>query len=239
MLTAIELRIIRRIKNIWTRFWMRSAGITPFGKISTWLATWFSPPYFGRHDLRWMNPKGFISPSATIHHANLTLGRNIFIDERVLIYQSEQGGPVTIGNVVSIHRDSIIQTGLGGSLTIGPDTHIQDRCQFPAYVSPIVIGSKVQIAPNCSFYPYDHTFNAAELIINQPLKTKGGIVVGDDVWLGTGVIVLDGVKIGRGAVIGAGSVVTHDIPDGAIAAGVPARLIKFRGDVAPKDSENP
>jgi len=45
-------------------------------------------------------------------------------------------------------------------------------------------------------------------IRKQPVKTKGGIVIGDDAWLGVGVIVLDGVKIGKGAVIGAGSVVT-------------------------------
>ena len=63
------------------------------------------------------------------------------------------------------------------------------------------------------------------------MQTKGGIVIGDDAWLGVGVIVLDGVKIGKGAVVGAGSVVTRDIPDGAIATGVPARVVKMRRDL--------
>ena len=53
--------------------------------------------------------------------------------------------------------------------------------------------------------------------------------MGDDAWLGYGVIVLDGVRIGKGAVVGAGSVVTEDIPDGGIAVGVPARVVKMRG----------
>jgi len=86
----------------------------------------------------------------------------------------------------------------------------------------------VQIAPNCAFYPYEHGFKPGEPIKSQPLNTQGGIVIGDDAWLGVGVIVLDGSRIGTGAVIGAGSVVNSEIPDEAIAVGVPARVIKYR-----------
>jgi acetyltransferase-like isoleucine patch superfamily enzyme len=64
------------------------------------------------------------------------------------------------------------------------------------------------------------------------LQSKGSIVIGDEAWLGFGVIVLGGVRIGEGAVIGAGSVVTQDVPDGAIAMGVPARVVKMRSDLA-------
>ena len=67
-----------------------------------------------------------------------------------------------------------------------------------------------------------------EIIKRQPLTTRGGIKIGDDAWLGVGVIVLDGVSIGSGAVIGAGSVVTADVPDNAIAVGNPARVISSR-----------
>lgn len=91
-----------------------------------------------------------------------------------------------------------------------------------------MVGNGVDIASNCTFFPYDHGFLPDEPIRQQPLQSKGGIIVEDDVWLGAGVTVLDGVKIGRGAVVGAGSVVTHDIPPGAIAAGVPARILKMR-----------
>ena len=113
-------------------------------------------------------------------------------------------------------------------MKIGDRTTVQPRCQFSAYRAPIQIGCDVQIAPNCAFYPYDHAFARGELIRKQPLQTKGGISIGDDVWLGFGVIVLDGVRIGKGAVIGAGAVVTRDIPDGAIAFGVPARVVRTR-----------
>jgi acetyltransferase-like isoleucine patch superfamily enzyme len=84
------------------------------------------------------------------------------------------------------------------------------------------------IAPNCAFYPYDHGILPGKPIREQPLETKGDIIVGDEAWLAFGVIVLSGVKIGSGAVIGAGSVVTSDIPDGAIAVGAPARVVKMR-----------
>jgi len=135
---------------------------------------------------------------------------------------------VELGERVQIHRDSIIQTGAGGSVSIGLRTSIQPRCQFSAYLGSIHIGSYVQIAPNCAFYPYDHGVAPNQLISEQPLKTKGGITVDDDAWLGVGVIVLDGVRIGKGAVIGAGSVVTNNVADNAIAVGIPARVVKMR-----------
>jgi acetyltransferase-like isoleucine patch superfamily enzyme len=62
----------------------------------------------------------------------------------------------------------------------------------------------------------------------QPLSSKGPIIVDDEAWLGYGALILDGVHIGTGAVIGAGSVVTKEIPAGSIAAGNPAKVIKMR-----------
>jgi acetyltransferase-like isoleucine patch superfamily enzyme len=114
-------------------------------------------------------------------------------------------------------------------VSIGAHTFIQPRCVFSAFLSPIVIGSNVQIAPNCAFYSYDHGFAPGELISKQPLRTRGGIVIEDDVWLGVNAVVLDGVTIGKGAVIGAGSVITKDVPAEAIVVGSPARVIGRRG----------
>ncbi len=222
--------MLDRLRSYWTRFWMLSAGIGIFPRTATRLATWFVPPYYKRITLARIHPRGYTSPSATICHSGLRMGANVFIDDNVLIYQGDGGGEVELADCVHLYRDTIIQTGRGGSLTVGPYTHIQPRCQFSAYMSPIRIGSYVQIAPNCAFYPYDHGFAAGQPIWKQPLRTKGGIIIDDDAWLGVGVIVLDGVRIGRGAVIGAGSVVTHDVPDGAVAAGVPARVVRMRSD---------
>lgn len=217
-----------RLINRWTQFWMKYAGLGPAGKAASWLAGLLAPPYYGRTALAELNPRGYISPKATIYHSSLKLGAHIFVGDHVLIYRDHDGGPVNLSTGVHLYRDTIIQTGEGGSLSIGEHTHIQPRCQFSAYKSPIQIGNRVEIAPNCAFYSYDHGIALDRPVRDQPLQTKGGIIVGDEAWLGVGVIVLDGVRIGKGAVIGAGSVVARDVPDNAVAFGVPARVVKMR-----------
>ena len=221
----------RTFTKNWSKFWMKYAGLSPSGRIATRLATWLSPSYKGRRYLARLSANGFISPDASILHDNLHLQQHVFIGERVVIYQAKDGGPVKIGSGTHIHRDSIVETGSGGCLTIGADTHIQPRCQFSAYLGSIRVGCDVQISPNCAFYPYNHGFAPDELIKKQPLQSGGDIVIDDDALLGVAVIVLDKVRIGKGAVIGAGSVVTRDVPDGAIATGVPARVVKMRSEL--------
>lgn len=220
------------LTSLWIRFWMKFAGLNSFGRIATRMVSWFAAPYYERTQLARLNEKGFVAPSATLHHRKLRLGKNVLINDRVLIYEDNKGGTVEIGDGVHLHNDITIQTGQGGSVIIAANTHIQPRCQFSAYKASIQIGKRCEIAPNCAFYPYDHGMLPDEIIRKQPLTTKGGIVVEDDVWIGFGVIVLDGVRIGKGAVVGAGAVVTRDIPTGGIAFGVPARLIKNRQDLA-------
>jgi len=175
-----------------------------------------------------LNKHGFVAPDASIFHSDFRRGEHVFVGERVVIYQAYQGGPVEFGEGVHLHRDSIVETGQGGGVFIGAHTHIQPRCQFSAYKGSIRIGHGVQIAPGCSFYPYDHGVDSNDLISKQPIRSRGDIVIGDDAWLGVGVCVLDGVRIGKGAVIGAGSVVTREIPDYSIAVGAPARVVKSR-----------
>jgi acetyltransferase-like isoleucine patch superfamily enzyme len=230
--------IVSLLSGVWIRFWMRFAGLSPLGRLATRFATWFAPPFYERCYLAWLNPKGYVAPGTVLHHCELRLGTRVFIGERVVIFQDQNGGSVELGNSVQLYGDTYIQTGQGGSVKIGDRTTVQPRCQLSAYKGPIEIGCDVQIAPNCAFYPYDHTFAPGELIRKQPVTTKGGIFIEDDVWLGFGVIVLDGVRIGKGAVIGAGSVVTRNIPDGAIAVGVPARVVRMRSDLAGTESDS-
>jgi acetyltransferase-like isoleucine patch superfamily enzyme len=224
--------LLRKLARRWAYFWMQRGGLSSAGRLAMWLAALGAPPYYQRSRLANMTPKGFVEPSATIFHPDVRLGKHILIGDRVLIYQDSGGGPVVLGDGVHLYRDCGIQTGAGGSVEIGANTRIQPRCQFSAYKQAINIGRDVMIAPNCAFYPYDHGMEPGQPMSTQPLISKGPIIVEDGAWISTGVIVLANVRIGKGAVIGAGAVVTKDVPDEAIASGSPARVVKMRRDLA-------
>jgi len=221
--------LTERLGNCWIRLWMRFSGTGPLGRIATRIAALRVPPYKSRSRLARLCPKGYISPQAVIHIPDLRLGKHVFIGDRVTVYADNGTGSVQIGDNSAVHQDSIIEVGRGGSVSIGSDTHIQPRLQISAYVGSVSIGSGVQIAPNCAFYPYNHGAEPGVSMRKQELTSKGGIVVGDEAWLGYGVVVLDGVTIGHGAIIGAGSVVSRSVPPDSIAVGVPAKVIGRRG----------
>jgi acetyltransferase-like isoleucine patch superfamily enzyme len=188
-------------------------------------------PYSGAVPLARHFAEGFDAPGARLNCDELHRGNHCFIGDRALLMNEPGGGSITLGNRVHIHEETTLLTAQGGSIEIGDDTHIQPRCQFSAVKGRIRIGRKAEIAPACAFYPYNHGTAPDRPIQEQPLESRGGITIGDDAWLGYGVIVLDGVTIGRGAIIAAGAVVVSDIPDMAIAAGVPARVLKHRTDI--------
>lgn len=212
----------------WEKFWMQFSGLSTSGRAATRMASLFAPPYMSRFYLARMGRKPFVDPQAVLNHDNVEIGENAFVADRVIIHKAEDGGPVSIGAGTHVLRDGVLETGQGGSISVGEDSFLHPRCQVMAYQGDVTIGDHVAVAPGSAFYAYNHGFASGELIKHQPLTTKGGIEVGDGAWIGFGVIVLDGVRIGSGAVVGAGSVVTEDVPDNCIAAGNPARIIHER-----------
>jgi virginiamycin A acetyltransferase len=168
-----------------------------------------------------------INPSAIIEGAyvygDVSIGKNVRITKGVHI-----SGNISIGDHSSVS---------------GPNTDIY------GHVNKILIGKFCSIARNVSFQEYYHYSNRLSTsMINSILfskdtiddvYSKGDIVIGHDVWIGTHSIILSGVKIGNGAIVGANSVVTEDIPDYAIAVGSPARVIgkRFDQDIIDKLNE--
>lgn len=89
------------------------------------------------------------------------------------------------------------------------------------------IGRDVMIAPQLFIYTANHSIERGIQINKQPMKAAP-VVIGNDVWIGVRVTILPGVTIGDGAVIAAGAVVNRDIPQNAVAGGIPAKVIKYR-----------
>ncbi len=216
---------------------MNRSGRHPIGRLSMRLAALPVPRYKARCYLAKKGRMGYISSSAVIEHAALHLTRDVYLGDRVTVYQSSRGGAVTLYEGVHLYSDIIIETGEGGAVTIGEGTHIQPRCSISAYKGSVIIGKGVEMAPNCAFYPYNHAIDPGEAIRKQPLVSKGDIIIEDDVWLGFGTVVLQNVRLGRGCVIGAGSIVTRNIPPGAVAVGNPAKIIGHRQDLHPPGNE--
>ena len=207
---------------------MAGAGTSRFGRLCCRLAGAFSGGYKLKTRLARLTPRAYIAPSAALDHARLGLGVSVFIGDGVTIFGARDTGEVSIGDRACVHRDTIIESSEGGCLRIGADTHVQPRCHLSAHKGSIFIGSDVQVAPGCGFYPYDHGTALGTKMREQPVQSKGDIVVGNDVWIGFGAVILENVRIGNGAVVAAGSVVRDDVPQNAIVAGVPARIVGAR-----------
>jgi len=224
-------RWLRHLRQMAVRVLMELSGVPGLGWLTVRLAGALAGLYKDRRILALVTDRSYISPHAQIKCPRLHLGRSCFIDDGVTIYAHHDGGEVRLGDQVHIYRGTIIEVGAGGNVRIGDGTHIQASCNLKAFLGSLIIGRNVQVAPHCGFSPYEHNFDDRNVAIkSQGIRSAGDIVLEDDVWLGLGVTVLEGVHIGQGAVIGAGAVVTKDIPPYAVAVGVPARVIRLRGE---------
>jgi len=216
------------LKKIWLHGWLKVSVTPGLRRLSYFLASLAVPPHKAGTYVASISRNGYITPTATIHHSKLTMGKNVFIGDRAVLYENTDGEVIDLDDKVHIHRDSIIETGFGGSVKIGRESCIHPRCQINGYVSDIIIGEGVWIAPNCALYSYDHGIAPGIPIRNQPLETKGDIIIEDEAWLGFGSIILSGVTIGKGSIVAAGSVVIKNVPPDAVVAGVPAKVISYR-----------
>jgi acetyltransferase-like isoleucine patch superfamily enzyme len=114
-------------------------------------------------------------------------------------------------------------------IALGDQVQVGARCALWAgkTTSWIRVGARTTFGPEVFVTAADYGLKAGERVTDQEMVERD-IVIGPDCWIGARAIITAGVTIGEGAVIGAGSVVTKDVPAGAIAAGVPARVLRMR-----------
>jgi len=139
-----------------------------------------------------------------------------------------RGRPILIGSGVRLMRGVVLSTSRSGRIELGDNVYIGEYGVLTSNAR-IQIGRDSIIAPHADVVDFDHGFDDAETaVIDQPVRAAP-IEIGRNVWLGAGVKVLRGVRIGAGAVVGAGSVVNRDVPEGSVAVGVPARIVRLSG----------
>ena len=124
----------------------------------------------------------------------------------------------------------------GGSISVGTNTAFNANVHINASVGGrISIGKWCLIGPNVVMRTADHRYDNQQLFIRQQGHLAGDIVIEDDVWIGASAVILGDVRIGSGAIVGAGAVVTKNVQSMSIVAGVPAKVIKFRGPEVTKN----
>jgi len=137
------------------------------------------------------------------------------------------GDYVTISRGVMIRPSSYYGGDYGNGLTIGEHSSIGPY-GYVGCSGKIVIGKNVMFGPKCSLFAENHVFSDTESSIKSQGVQQKGITIEDDCWIGSNVTILDGVTIGKGSVIGAGTLVTKDIPTGSIVVDKREKLIRNR-----------
>jgi acetyltransferase-like isoleucine patch superfamily enzyme len=155
------------------------------------------------------------------------LGNTVFIDSNAVLDAKGSNSHIQLGNSVLIGKDSILSC-TSATIVSGNDISIGPSCHIRAGLCPVEMGSHVTIGSHSVVISGNPDYKLNDIPMKSRIGTTMGITIGNDVWIGVGVRIIDGVDIGNGCVIGAGAVVTENVPEYAIAAGVPARVIGNR-----------
>lgn len=169
-------------------------------------------------------------PGVTLRHpGRIRIGDNVVVDAQAVLDAKGTATPgISVGSGAVIGRGTVLSCK-GGRISLGENVNLGLGCT-------ILSETEVLVGDNCIFAAHcyvvaggNHDFSRIDIpIIQQPSISRGGVRIEEDVWLGARVSVLDGVTIGRGSVVGAGAVVTRDLPPFSVAVGVPAHVVKTR-----------
>ena len=166
--------------------------------------------------------------NVTIRHPQkVRIGSNVVVDDNCLIdAKGDSNAGITIGSGVFIGRNSILSCK-NGDIAIADGANIGFNCEvFSA--SRVAIGRDTLLAAYCYVIGGDHDFSDPSAAVLAQSRRSAGVTIGAGAWLGAGAKILDGVTIGDRAIVGAGAVVREPVGDGAIAVGIPARIVGQR-----------
>lgn len=163
------------------------------------------------------------------HPGKISLGDDVAIDDYCSLDARGGGGSsISIGDNSILSRGTILRTK-DGSIVLARGCNIGSNCTFSS-IGSLEVGENLLMGSNSHIIAGgQHVIERADMaIIDQGLASGRGVSIGNDVWLGARVTILDGVRVGDHAVVGACSLVNRDIPDYAVAYGIPARVVRDR-----------
>ena len=166
--------------------------------------------------------------NVTLRHPHkIAIGDNVVIDDLCCLdAKGTDNKGIALGSGVFIGRNTILSCK-NGDIIIDDNANIGFNCEIFA-ASRVRVGKSVLMAAYTYLVGGDHLYDRVDIPVLEQGRTARGIEVGDHVWLGAHVVVTDGSTIGRDAIVGAGAVVVGEIPEFAIATGIPARTIRDR-----------
>jgi acetyltransferase-like isoleucine patch superfamily enzyme len=190
-----------------------------------------------------INPKKliFLGPNVELKNRRMIhFGRGVTLGKSVMIDGLSKEG-IFIGEGASIGPYSMIRaTGVLNHIGIGfklGNYSSMDAFAFIGASGGVVVGCNVIMGQKVSFHSENHLYDRLDVPIRQQGTTRHGIVVEDNCWIGSNVTFLDGAHVASGCVIGAGSIVRGYIPPDSVAVGVPARVIKSRGQISKENTD--
>jgi acetyltransferase-like isoleucine patch superfamily enzyme len=169
-----------------------------------------------------------IQPTAHFEYASkISIGNHCRVARQAVIRaNTDDTRRIRLGDKVSIQENTLISANrghiaIGDNSWLGPGSVIYGN-------GGVDIGEQVLIASHCVINTVSHNFGTTDIPMNRQGINTDPVIIEDDVWIGTGAVILQGVRIGKGSIIGAGAVVTRSIPSFSIALGMPARVTGSR-----------
>jgi len=170
-----------------------------------------------------------IGQNVTVRHPHkISIGSHVAIDDNCLLdAKGSSNRGIAIGNRVFVGRNSILSCK-NGDITLEDGVNIGFNCEVFSG-SSVTIGRNALLAGYCYVIGGGHEFENVDRPVQEQRGVSKGVTIEEDVWLGAGTMVLDGVQIGSHTIVGAGSVVTSDLPPRSVVAGTPARVLRSAG----------
>ncbi len=157
------------------------------------------------------------------HPHKIRIGNDVVIDDNCLLdAKGAENRGIAIGDGVFIGRNTILSCK-NGDIDVEDGANIGFNCELFS-ASHVRVGKDTLLAAYCYLIGGDHDFSDSSRSVIEQARTSAGVNVGSGAWLGAGAKILDGVTVGDGAIIGAAAVVKNDVPAGAIAVGIPAKI---------------